>query len=167
MTALQAYLQNSKARKVLSKKPGEAGFSLIELVVVVAVLAILAAIAIPAFTSINDKARAAAAASTVAQVAKECAVKYANSETSPTFAPVKLDGYTSFQSSSGAGDADAIADGSTVNCRETGRLIASSSDLAKYPTLRYNFGTGIKTCAKTGTADLQNCKGTSTTVASW
>ena len=44
MTALQAYLQNSKARKVLSKKPGEAGFSLIELVIVVAILAILAAL---------------------------------------------------------------------------------------------------------------------------
>jgi len=80
MTALQAYLQNSKTRKVLSKKPGEAGFSLIELVVVVAVLAILAAIAIPAFTSIQDNANQAAAKNTIAQIAKECAVKKANNE---------------------------------------------------------------------------------------
>ena len=40
MTPLQAYLNSPKARKTLSKKPGEEGFSLIELVVVVAVLAI-------------------------------------------------------------------------------------------------------------------------------
>ena len=57
MSLLQAYLRNPKTQRVLSRKPGDKGFSLIELVVVVAVLAILAAIAIPSFTSINDKLR--------------------------------------------------------------------------------------------------------------
>ena len=74
MTPLQAYLNSPRARKALSKKPGEEGFSLIELVVVVAVLAVLSAIAIPSFMSIADKARSAAAANTVAQVAIECGV---------------------------------------------------------------------------------------------
>ena len=55
MTFLQAYLKNPKTKKVLSKKPGDEGFSLIELVVVVAVLAVLSAIAIPSFMSIADK----------------------------------------------------------------------------------------------------------------
>ena len=78
MTALQAYLQNSKTRKVLSKKPGEAGFSLIELVVVVAVLAVLAAIAIPAYTNITEKGRTSAAKTALANAAKECAVSTAD-----------------------------------------------------------------------------------------
>ena len=55
MSLLQAYLRNPKTQRVLSRKPGHKGFSLIELVVVVAVLAILSAIAIPSFTSINKK----------------------------------------------------------------------------------------------------------------
>jgi len=140
MTALQAYLQNSKTRKVLSKRPGEAGFSLIELVVVVAVLAILSAIAIPAFTSINDKARASAASNTVATIAKKCAADYANGEASPTFTAVSLDGYSSFTSLIGTTS-------STTACLETGTLIATTSNDKKYPTFTYNFATGAKTCA--------------------
>ena len=74
MIALQAYLQNSRTRKVLSKKPGEAGFSLIELVIVVAILAILAAIGIPAFNNAQVKAREASAKTGLATAYKECAV---------------------------------------------------------------------------------------------
>jgi len=74
MTALQAYLQNSKTRKVLSKKPGEAGFSLIELVIVVAILAILAAIGIPAFNNAQVRAREASAKTGLATAYKECEV---------------------------------------------------------------------------------------------
>ena len=78
MTALQAYLQNSRTRKLLNKKPGEAGFSLIELVVVVAVLAVLAAIAIPAYNNITEKGRTSAAKTALANAAKECAVSKAD-----------------------------------------------------------------------------------------
>ena len=78
MTALQAYLQSSKSRKVLSKKPGEAGFSLIALVVVVAVLAVLAAIAIPAYNNITEKGRTSAGKTALANAAKECAVSKAD-----------------------------------------------------------------------------------------
>ena len=168
MTALQAYLQNSKTRKVLSKKPGEAGFSLIELVVVVAVLAILSAIAIPAFTSINDKARASAAANTVATIAKQCAANYANGETAPTFNVVSLDGYLSFTSLVGGTS-------STTACGETGTLIATTSNDKKYPTFTYNFANGAKTCtvnASTSNISVADaakvgCKGVSAGAGTW
>jgi len=74
MTSLQAYLQNSKTRKLLNKKPGSAGFSLIELVIVVAILAILAAIGIPAFNNAQVKAREASAKTGLATAYKECEV---------------------------------------------------------------------------------------------
>ena len=146
MTAHQAYLQNSKTRKVLSKKPGEAGFSLIELVVVVAVLAILSAIAIPAFTSINNKARASAAANTLASLAKECAVKHANGDTGAAlnFSAFKLDGYTAVASAA---------------CPSTGTLTITSTDPTTYPSFTYNFGTGSKTCAN---VSVQNCSASGT-----
>ena len=81
MTVLQAYLQNSRTRKLLNKKPGEAGFSLIELVVVVAVLAVLAAIAIPAYNNITEKGRTSAGKTALANAAKECAVSKADTGT--------------------------------------------------------------------------------------
>ena len=81
MSLLQAYLQSPKTKRVLNRKAGDKGFSLIELVVVVAVLAILAAIAIPNFLSINDDARVAGVKNTLATLVKECAVKLARGAT--------------------------------------------------------------------------------------
>ena len=75
MTLLQAYLRSPKARRALSKRPGDAGFSLIELVVVVAILAILAAVALPNFLGVSKDAQVAAAKNTLATVIKECATK--------------------------------------------------------------------------------------------
>ena len=147
MTPLQAYLNSPRARKALSKKPGEEGFSLIELVVVVAVLAVLSAIAIPSFMSITDKARAAAAANTVATVAKECAVKIANdSSATHTYASVNLDGYDNF-----------TVDGSTTTCSDEGSIVATSADTSKYPTFSYNIETGEKSCTATDDAVGLGC----------
>ena len=81
MTLLKAYLQKSSTQRVLSRKPGEKGFSLIELVVVVAVLAILAAIAIPQFTSLSDDARLNTTKSIMANMLKECEYNKARSGT--------------------------------------------------------------------------------------
>ena len=103
MTTFHAYLNSSKTKEVLSRRPGEEGFSLIELVVVVAVLAILAAIAIPSFTSIQDNAAQAAAKNTIATIVKECAVKQANMESNPTFVVPQLNSYTITPDSSGDG----------------------------------------------------------------
>ena len=145
MTPLQAYLNSPKARKALSRKPGEEGFSLIELVVVVAVLAILSAIAIPSFTSINNKARASAAANTVATIAKECAVKYANGEANPTRPSVTPDGYSAV-----------LAGGSATGCTQTGTIVATSGDTNNYATFTYNTATGAKTCAPGNSTGCNN-----------
>ena len=74
MSALRTYLNSNRTRQILSRKPGEKGFSLIELVIVVAVLAVLAAIAIPAFQNLAEDGRKAAAKSSLAQIYKECEV---------------------------------------------------------------------------------------------
>ena len=72
MTALQSYLASPKIKRVLNRRPGEEGFSLIELVVVVAVLAILSAVAIPNFLSVSQDGQIAAAKNTLATIIKEC-----------------------------------------------------------------------------------------------
>ena len=81
MSLLKAYLSKSSTQRILSLKPGEKGFSLIELVVVVAVLAILAAIAIPQFTSLSDDARLNTTKSIMANMLKECEYNKARSGT--------------------------------------------------------------------------------------
>ena len=151
MSLLQAYLRNPKTQRVLGRRPGDKGFSLIELVVVVAVLAILAAIAIPSFTSINDKAKASAATNTLAQIAKECAVKDANNEDG-IFTLPNLSGYTFTPATSST---------LTENCNgdTNGEIVATSDDITKYPTFSYDVVTGVKACAyaTTITTPLHGC----------
>ena len=114
MSLLQAYLRNPKTQRVLSRKPGDKGFSLIELVVVVAVLAILAAVAIPQFTSINDKAAVAAAQNSLAQIVKECAVKKANMETEKFLVP-QLNSYSIIEPTADATTNLAECSGNSAN----------------------------------------------------
>ena len=162
MTSLHAYLNSPKAKKALSTKPGEEGFSLIELVIVVAVLAALSAIAIPSFNNISQKARATAAANTVATIVKECAVKYAEGETSPTFSPVSLQGYSTVFTAASA----TATSGSANACREdSGVITALSADPAVVPHFTYAFDTGVKTC--TATANSAAVTGRGCTSGFW
>jgi len=74
MTLLENYLKSKKVQKTLSTKPGEEGFSLVELVVVIAVLAILSAVAIPAFNGVQANARASAVKNGLVNGVKECVI---------------------------------------------------------------------------------------------
>ena len=131
MSLLKAYLSKPSTQRVLSRKPGEKGFSLIELVVVVAVLAILAAIAIPSFTSLSDDARLNSAKQVLTNAYKECEFNKARTGTGEHTAAV-----------------DNTPNGVTYNgvattattC--TGEAIAT---IATTCTIGLNYGTGAQT----------------------
>lgn len=104
MSVLQAYLHNPRTQKILNRKPGEKGFSLIELVVVVAVLAILAAIAVPQFSSMNEKAANAAAQTNLKNAFKECSYAQ-NMGQSLVFTELTADTYFTYTSGTSCGTA--------------------------------------------------------------
>ena len=85
MTILENYLKSKRVQKALTTKPGEEGFSLVELVIVIAVLAILSAVAIPAFNNVQDNAKASAVQNGLVNGLKECAVRDAENETNLRF----------------------------------------------------------------------------------
>ena len=85
MIILENYLKSKRVQKALSTKPGEEGFSLVELVIVIAVLAILSAVAIPAFNNVQDNAKASAVQNGLVNGLKECAVRDAENESDLTF----------------------------------------------------------------------------------
>ena len=74
MYILENYLKSVKVQKTLNTRPGDEGFSLVELVVVIAVLAILSAVAIPAFVGVQANARASAVKNGLVNGVKECVV---------------------------------------------------------------------------------------------
>ena len=173
MTLLKNYLSSPKVKKVLSLKPGQEGFSLIELVVVVAVLAVLSAIAIPSFTDISEKARASAAANTLSTVVKECMVKIADAGSGKFTPPVQLQGYKDGSKNGGSGAAGfyigntRATSSNQLDCVETGTIKLASEDQTKYPTFSFtytdanNLTVNSKTCAVTANskADGRVCNG--------
>jgi len=138
------FLAQRNLQKVLSRKPGEEGFSLIELVVVVAVLAILAAIALPSFTSINDKARVSGAKSTLANMVKECAVKLVGEDNSATALAYKKPSIDSYNFSSS---------GSNQVCGGNDIYTAAPKTGINLPTFKISAASGGKTCVPASSGD--------------
>ena len=121
MSLHRAYLSNPKTREVLSRKPGEKGFSLIELVIVVAVLAILAAIAVPAFNNVAEDGRKSAARTSLANIYKECEVSKASTGTGAHTALISGSGVTF----SGEATATTCAGASAATATTTGGTVYS------------------------------------------
>ena len=103
------------------------------------VLAILAAVAIPSFTSLNAEARVSGAKTTLANLAKECAVKLVdanpsnNTYNATTYAPNAF-ALTITSTGGSAG---------TCKLNDIYTLTATANDL---PTFNYNAQNGAKTC---------------------
>ena len=74
MKFLEVYLKSNRVKKTLNTRPGQEGFSLVELVVVIAVLAILSAVAIPAFQGVQARAKTSALKNGLVNGIKECIV---------------------------------------------------------------------------------------------
>ena len=117
MTILENYLKSKKVQKVLSSKPGQEGFSLVELVVVIAVLAILSAVAIPAFIGVSANARASAIKNGLANGVKECVIRASDDQTT-AFADVQSfpGNYTGYEIE---GWSDGDREGSCYNAQAT------------------------------------------------
>jgi prepilin-type N-terminal cleavage/methylation domain-containing protein len=164
MTSLQAYLQNPRTRKLLSKKPGSAGFSLIELVVVVAVLAVLVAVALPNFTLITHKAKVNQGKNALVTAIKECKVTEADSG-NPTHTKFTVEGFSVVAANNTCAAGFAIVP-ATANQYATFRVSAAGTKLCAAGTtlptgvLGCTTFTGPETLAETAAINARGPAGT-------
>ena len=151
MTLLENFLKSKKVQKTLSTKPGEQGFSLVELVVVIAVLAILSAVAIPAFVGVQANARASAVKNGLANGVKECVIRASDDQTVTHTAvnsfPGNYTGYTVGQAS-----------GQGNTCYAATATASNTGDSDFTIILNPQTGAVTKTC---GTASAPGCSASS------
>ena len=145
MSLLKAYMSKPSTQRVLKRKPGDKGFSLIELVVVVAVLAILAAIAVPAFMGMSEEAANAAAQSNLKGAYKECAYKIARGETPQTYTEPTDDGYFEYSTNATGGGATNLC-----SLTLTATPVGSHTGAGGTESITINLTTGAKSGSVTG-----------------
>ena len=143
MNLFEIFLKSKKVQKTLITKPGEEGFSLVELVVVIAVLAVLSAVAVPAFVGVTANARASAVKNGLVNGVKECVVRDADSQTTK-YADVQsyagnYSGYTLAQDGAAYGDSCYSAKASPETSKASTEAVFS---------IALNSSTGVvtKTC---------------------
>jgi len=143
MSLLQAYLRNPHTQRALSRKPGDKGFSLIELVVVIAVLAVLIVIALPNFQGVTDDAAASAGKKWLVDAFTQCSVARTRGQAATTqVTPPLINGGTF-----------APLAASTCPVASAGApVIAFTPGLSTIPTFSINLYSGAKTCALRGNA---------------
>ena len=157
MTILENYLKSKRVQKTLSTKPGEEGFSLIELVVVIAVLAILSAVAIPAFNGVQANARASAAKNGLVNVIKECIVLGTDNDSNND----NLDSSASFNGDY-RGYTLEVLDGSDLSTDSPGSCYqvqavpdaGNSGQEAEFTIVLEANGTSTKTCTNPASPDV-------------
>ena len=149
MTLLENFLKTKKVQKALKTKPGEEGFSLVELVVVIAVLAILSAVAVPAFVGVQANARASAVKNGLVNGIKECVVLEAdNKDTTDALARSYAGNYTGYT----------ILAGASTSCFDAGAEPSTAAKRAKESTFTIsmdsNTGVLTKSCTNPETGKV-------------
>ena len=143
----QKYYSDPRIARVMNTKPGEEGFSLIELVVVIAVLAILAAVALPNFLGVQKDGQVTVAKNTLATMVKECVTSGLRG-TGTSFA--------SIQTTQGNLNGYSLSATANDTCYEA--VAVGTGDLPDY-TITYNSSTGasVKTCATDANDYVAGC----------
>ena len=150
MSLLQAYLQSSKTRQILSRKPGEKGFSLIELVVVIAVLAVLTVVALPGFLGVTDDAAVRSAQSSLVSYLKECTILNAKRDYSSTPVVPELSGFSMGATAAAASAAGLALTATPADCFSATNAFQNVAAIPttpnQFPVFFINSSTGAKTC---------------------
>ena len=172
MILLENYLKSARVQKALTTKPGEEGFSLVELVIVIAVLAILSAVAIPAFNNVQDYAKASSVQNWLVNGLNECAVRDAENESDLTFDSVAsfsdVNAFRGFtlttlaQNQAASGNNDRPAD-SCYAAQATGDTGNATFTIF----LRASDGVAVKRCTDATKSGCRSVTSGGTTILTW